>query len=291
VFLPIERCRSSSVAEDQDEAERLLAHLSALQALTDPKLSELGIASMAAEVLARACEALDAQAGALHLSSDDGHRLLLRAVHGTVAPSAALGEIEMGDGMLGRVASTGRAAVIQPLAYDGSVGPWPPTRTPSIVAVPLRTRGQVTGVLHASSRRRRPFDATDVMLMSTAADRLASAVDCARLHEAERRAQARTDDALKERDDFRSMASHELKTPMTNLVLLAQCLLRGASSSSLDDDLRGKLESLEHQIMSLAELSHDLLDVSVMNVSGLDLELASEPPDAEPARSAEAPTL
>ena len=68
--------------------------------------------------------------------------------------------------------------------------------------------------------------------------------------------------ALQAREDFLSMASHELKTPMTHLVLLAQGLLRGESSPPVDADIRRKLESLQLQIMRLAEITDDLFGCS-----------------------------
>jgi signal transduction histidine kinase len=117
------------------------------------------------------------------------------------------------------------------------------------------------GVLHASTEKPHRFDLADVTLMATAADRLACAVDRTRLYDAEQRARAVAADALKARDDFLAMASHELKTPMTSLVLLVECLARSALKTS-NGDLLPKLESIEHQVLRLAELTESLLDAS-----------------------------
>ena len=75
------------------------------------------------------------------------------------------------------------------------------------------------------------------------------------------------------RDDFLSVASHELKTPLTPLSLKLQSLRRELSAPSPPSPER----SLEHievalrQVKKLVELADDLLDVSRIGAGRLEL--------------------
>ena len=59
----------------------------------------------------------------------------------------------------------------------------PQARTRSELAVPMRVKGQVTGVLDVQSERPRAFNAVDVRTLQTVADQLAIALANARLYE------------------------------------------------------------------------------------------------------------
>ena len=92
---------------------------------------------------------------------------------------------------------------------------------------------------------------------------------------------------VRERDEFLSIASHELRTPITALQLQLQLLQRASHrmAGGMPRALEGKLESLERQTRRLALLVNELLDVSRMRLG--KLELRYEPLDlAEVAREA-----
>jgi PAS domain S-box-containing protein len=81
---------------------------------------------------------------------------------------------------------------------------------------------------------------------------------------------------LRARDDFLSIAAHELKTPVTPLRLQVASLLRDAERATLraDPQLLRRLETMDRAIVRLEELIDRLLDVSRLNVSAIALELA-----------------
>ncbi len=94
----------------------------------------------------------------------------------------------------------------------------------------------------------------------------------ARLEEAEHALQA----AVRARDDFLSVASHELKTPLTALLLRVQRLERTVrqQEASGREPLLGELEAVRRQAAKLDRLAEDLLDVTRM---------ASGPPSLKPS--------
>jgi signal transduction histidine kinase len=83
---------------------------------------------------------------------------------------------------------------------------------------------------------------------------------------------AAAQDAIRARDDFLSIAAHELRTPMTALRGVAQLLLRAQERGQLDTQrLERHLGTLVAQSERLATLTDDLLDVSRLRTGRLAL--------------------
>jgi signal transduction histidine kinase len=78
------------------------------------------------------------------------------------------------------------------------------------------------------------------------------------------------------RDEFLSIASHELKTPLTSTLLKLQIALNNIKNVSLADfsvqKLLEMLESAEQQTQRLSKMINDLLNISIIRTGRLDLE-------------------
>ncbi|MFN8476156.1 MAG: ATP-binding protein [Anaerolineae bacterium] len=139
----------------------------------------------------------------------------------------------------------------------------------SYIIVPLAARGQVFGTLvmvYGPSGRRYTRD--DLSVAETIGRRAAMAIENARLYE---QAQA----AVRVRDEFLSVASHELKTPLTSMLIHIQMLLRYAREDRLAslplERVARMLETNERQVKRLASLIADLLDASQIGSGRLEL--------------------
>lgn len=81
---------------------------------------------------------------------------------------------------------------------------------------------------------------------------------------------------IKARDEFLSIASHELKTPLTSMLLKLQTALHNVRNVSLAnfsvENLLKMLESAEQQSVRLSRMINDLLNVSLITSGRLDLE-------------------
>jgi len=134
--------------------------------------------------------------------------------------------------------------------------------------VPLVTRAGVNGVLTCLARAgRRPFDTRDLNLAEDIARRCAMAVDNAQLYREAR-------DAIGIRDEFLSVAAHELKTPMTSLRGYAQLLGREFERGDAPNPDRARRAALTIQVQAdkLARLVSQLLDISRIQSGKLALE-------------------
>ncbi|QRN97008.1 AAA family ATPase [Archangium violaceum] len=139
----------------------------------------------------------------------------------------------------------------------------------SSMIVPLVACGQTFGVLSAvSSTPGRRYGGADLKLVQEVARRAAIAIDNARLYR-------KTQEAIRVRDEFLSVASHELNTPMTSLTLTLQSMDRAfRAGRSIDPQTMGRL--VERSLLQgarLCRLNRDLLDVSRLHAGQLPLEL------------------
>lgn len=82
-------------------------------------------------------------------------------------------------------------------------------------------------------------------------------------------------EALRSRDEFLSIAAHELKTPMMALQLQVQMLLRNVTTDGAPavptERLVGRLQAMQQQIERLTQLSNDVLDVTRMRGGRVEL--------------------
>jgi signal transduction histidine kinase len=141
----------------------------------------------------------------------------------------------------------------------------------SVLIVPLVSGGRPIGVLNlvwAESNRR--YGPEDLEMMRELGRRAGLAVENARLYN-----EARA--AVKLRDEFLSIASHELKTPLTSLRLKVEGILRitsKAERSAADlAKLASRVQGVDKQVGRLTELVDALLDVSRAASGQLQLRL------------------
>lgn len=130
----------------------------------------------------------------------------------------------------------------------------------SFLAVPITLRGKVLGaMLFANDVESRAFTFEDVELAEEIGRRAGIAIDNALLYETAQK-------AIQVRDEFLSIASHELKTPMTSLKLQIQMTRRAVDTKESKvptaERLAKVLDMSAVQVNRLNALVDDLLDVS-----------------------------
>ena len=142
----------------------------------------------------------------------------------------------------------------------------------SAMVVPLTVRGNTLGAitLIATDSERR-YTEDDLSVAEELARRAAMAIDNARLY---REAQ----NAIHARDEFFSIASHELKTPITSLKMILQLTERGVDTKNGISPSPEKLEKMlgtsNRQVDRLTHLVEDLLDVTRIGAGKLGINPA-----------------
>lgn len=134
----------------------------------------------------------------------------------------------------------------------------------SYIGVPLKARGKIIGALTLSSTKDGVFYTKDDLNFAVDLARLiALALDNARLFNKQQ-------EAIAHRNNFISIASHELKTPVTSIKAFTQVLERHFAKRG-DLFTSQMLDKMDQQINKLTLLISDLLDVSRIEAGKLQL--------------------
>jgi PAS domain S-box-containing protein len=138
----------------------------------------------------------------------------------------------------------------------------------SLMSLPLRVRGQLTGSLVFYYRTQHQFSEIEIRAGTALSNLVGSAISTAELYQ-----ELRDNDRRK--DEFLAMLAHELRNPLSaisNAVRLAR------QARVEDETLVWSQEVIERQAGKLARLIDDLLDVS--RITRGKIQLKTEPVDA-----------
>lgn len=266
------------------ERERILLHEAEAQRLLAEISGQLG-ASLALEDVARAAVRLPvpqlAQAAVLWLAPAGGRPGRAWVAHPDPEREGAAREAaERAAGHLEEVTSVSRAlATGRPVLRAEAPDPgWPEPLRAAVgrvreLTIPLLAGRKPLGALTLLGAPRSE-GGDDIALAEEVARRLAIALENARLYE-------RAEEAVRARDEFLAVASHELKTPLTPLRIRIHALERLVARDELTSVPREKLVQLlcgaEEQVLRVVGLVDDLLDAT--RISARRLKLRPEPMD------------
>ena len=177
-------------AQEQDAraaADAATRRVRDLQWITDAALPHVGLQDLLDQLLDRIVQVFGADHGAVLIRADEGSRLELRAWRG-VAPDLR-GDYyrSIADRLAGRLALSRQPVVLEQSDTGGALGSWLASAgMQSFLGLPLILDRQLLGVLYVGRRADTPFSDDDAALLQLVGDRVALAVDRARLFEQER---------------------------------------------------------------------------------------------------------
>ena len=136
----------------------------------------------------------------------------------------------------------------------------------SAMAVPIKDREAVVGVISfISANPERLYSSDDMLMAEQLGERAGAAITNAKLYTDAR-------EAIRARDEFMLVAGHELRTPLAALSLHHEALINTREGTTLDK-VRERGVKLKAQSERLIRLVEDLLDVSRLSAGRLSLEL------------------
>jgi PAS domain S-box-containing protein len=275
-----ERIREQVARDESDAAQRRLEVLAEVSRLLDASLDYEAtlqeVARVAVRTLADWC--------IVHLLEPDGAIRWLALAHGDPAKEAVARQLQERYPATEGVARVLRTGVSEVYESDGGETSRSERAarahdadhlrllreldSRAVMIVPLMARGKMLGALSMiSTRPGRTYDASDLAIAEELARRCGQAVENARLH-----LEAQT--AVKARDRFVSIASHELRTPIARVKGYAEMLLAANKDGDLTDEmLQRSLKRIDAASNRLAVLVRDLLDVSKISAGNLPLRL------------------
>ena len=254
--LAIEHAR---LLEAERAARQRIEHV---QAVTDAALAHLEVDELLRVLLPRIRDILHSDTCAVLLLDEESSELVARAALGIEEEVGV--RIPLGAGFAGKVAADGQPMVIDVDEYPVYNPILRQKHLKSMVGVPLLVRGAALGVLHVGTLTRRAFERGEVELLQLVAERVAIAIERARLHE-----ELVQLDQLKL--NFVAVASHELRTPATSVYGVLKTL--ADRSSQLTDELKEELLQIGvEQGERLRRLLEELLDLSRLDAYAINVE-------------------
>jgi signal transduction histidine kinase/CHASE3 domain sensor protein len=184
----------------------------------------------------------------------------------------------VGEGIIGQVVSTGYPSLTQNLGNTSAqaqelAGGYhaAPMKLASLLILPLRTRREMLGALViAANDPERAMTDEKLPLAEILAERAALAIENAKLYTEQVDARRKVEDLSRLKDEFLSIASHELRTPVTSIkgyTQLAKTLIRENDLVTSEEYLDVALD----QIDRMSRLILELLDVSRIETGRLEI--------------------
>ncbi len=272
---------ASTIARDITERKQAAERSAQLQTIATALSEALTPAQVVDVIITQGITALGVQAGLIALLSDQGETL--DTVGATAYPPELLDRWRqypfsqaspIADAMRSktavllesRAALAERYPLLEPQAMSGS-NAW--------AVLPLLVEGRANGALSLSFDAAHTFSANERAFLLTLASQCAQAIARARLYEAERQARGRAEAAVRLREQFLSIAAHELKTPLTSLLGYAQLFqrrtLRAASLGEADQRALGVIVA---QALRLNRMVAALLDIARIESGQLSINRA-----------------
>lgn len=244
-------------AENAAEAARRL------HVVTDSKLAHLALDDLLGRLLDSIRDLLAVDTLAILLETGDGTHLKVRVARGIEEADLENNfQSTIGEGMSGSIVSSGQPMVIDDVSLSNLRSPLLRARVRSAAGVPLFVEDRAIGVLRAGTVDFRQFTSDDLRLLQIVADRLALAIDHARLAEAEwaARTEANASTLLASSLDYELTLKHLASSAVPDLADWCSIFIREGS---------GPIQMIA---LAVADPSEEEFAERIERVFSLDLE-------------------
>src|SRR5437867_2953210 len=285
-----------SLARNEIALERKVTETQTLYEIGQEIGAQVALGPTLQLIVDRARDLLRAEGSRLALRQPGSDTFAIRAHSGSVTDSFAVMRFRPGEGFTGRVILTGAPMIVKDYRQEFPDSPFlaavEEAGVRSLIAVPLKARGALIGVLAVDSHTPHAFREEDQQLLSALADQASIAIENAQLYEQVKRhaeeleakveartrelqeANRRLEDASRHKSEFLANMSHELRTPLNAIIGFTRLVMRRAQDvlpARQYENLEKILVSAEH----LLGLINGILDLSKIEAGKMEVRLGS----------------
>ncbi|CAG0998046.1 partial Sensor histidine kinase ResE, partial [Gammaproteobacteria bacterium] len=252
------------------EVRRRAGELAALIEIDRHISSTLDLTVVLERIAAHAQELLHSDDSEVYLLEPDGQTLRAIVALGDYAEQIKAQPLQLGQGIVGLVAQTGVAEVVNDTRRDprSTAIPGTPQIQESLVCAPLIFKQRLLGVMTAVRNGEHPvFEAGDLDFLQGLAGQAAIAIENARLYANERqRAEELLQTLEKQREldrlrsEFIQNMSHELRTPLAIVRGYAE-LLDSGELGALPPEQQASVSVMARRARMLSKMLDDLLAI------------------------------
>jgi signal transduction histidine kinase len=261
----------------RDERERRIRDLTTLQKIALALSGEPDLSDILANAVRTTAESLGADVCAFLLYDEETGQLVVQpGAYGlSEDPESKLYKVQKDDptSSSSRVFLSGEPFFSEDAQNDPEVNAhyarlW---NIRSLLVAPLRVENRSIGVLRVGHRKPRRFTQDHLRLAMLIADRVSVIVQNARLYRQIREQLEKLERQNREKTEFISLVSHELRSPLTAIRGFVNVIL-GKEIGPLSEKQERFLTLTRQAVDRLTILTNDLLDMSRLEVGRVEVE-------------------
>ena len=140
----------------------------------------------------------------------------------------------------------------------------------SCVQFPLVAKNEVLGIITFFKKEEHEFTGDEVEFLNTLAGQAAIAISNAQLYERSTAQAVELDKASKLQADFSAMIVHDLRSPLSTIINIAE-MMKNELLGDLNDDQKNWTDRIKNNATDLVELVSDFLDLSKLESGHIGL--------------------
>ncbi|MBI4524967.1 MAG: GAF domain-containing protein [Deltaproteobacteria bacterium] len=271
-----------------DEAVRRAQRLSTLHDVATTVSQSLDVELVLRQAVEKVAQVLRFDAVWIFLVNAAENELEVKSYYGLSAASGqALSRRKMGEGVAGRVATSGEAIVFEDIQDDpryvqlssGKLAKLWGFR--SMGGFPIRAKGKMLGVLSLASHDRHRFPGDELEWISSIASEIGVSIENAALFEEVSRKTAELEkaygslqEASRAKSEFMAAMSHELRTPL-NVIVGNADLAKDGFFGEVSEQQKQALEKILRYSSVLLKLINDVLTLTRIEAKKMSFNTSS----------------